>query len=82
MNSITSRVNPKGLKLLAKAEFTRDMADNLVSMYSEDGGEQVVSVEIYDWGVWARSGDFVRLFLGSTEALTAEQLEDRPRDVQ
>lgn len=79
MKNVADRVRPKGLKVLAHAEFTSDMAMNLMSMCNSlREGERLV-VEICDWGVWGKTTEGIRLFLGSTTALNESDLcHDKP----
>lgn len=74
MKTIADRVTPKGLNVVARADFTSDMAANLMSMCEHLGDGETISVEICDWGVWGKTGNGMRLFLGSTTAMQKEHL--------
>ncbi|MBU3031158.1 hypothetical protein [Paracoccus marinaquae] len=76
MKNVADRLRPKGLKVLAHVEFTPDMAVNLMSMCdSLREGERLV-LEICDWGVWGKTTEGVRLFLGSTTVLNEDRLSN------
>ncbi|CAM3299876.1 hypothetical protein PANO111632_13020 [Paracoccus nototheniae] len=67
MRDICSRARPKGVTITAEANFTVDMAQNLVTMFSHlDEGEEV-TVKLSNKGVWAVTPHGVRMFIGATE---------------
>lgn len=64
---IEDRVRPRGVKIHASAEFTADMAENLVSIFQRTGDDERVTVNISNMGVWAVLGNGMRVFIGATE---------------
>ncbi|MTE01707.1 hypothetical protein GIY56_15565 [Paracoccus sp. YIM 132242] len=66
MKSIAERVTPKNLTVLASAEFTPDMAENLVQMCAQAQEGEYVVLQICNWGVWAVTSHGIRMFIGST----------------
>lgn len=67
MKQIADRVRPRGVKIHASAEFTADMADNLVSIFQRTGDDERVTVNISNMGVWAVLDNGMRVFIGATE---------------
>ena len=52
-------------KVLCHAEFTRDMIENLLTVYEMCQVDGVVTVEVADFGLWApRNDGLTRVFLG------------------
>lgn len=68
MMDITKRVQPRGVIIAAEANFTVDMAQNLLSMFSHLQDGQEITVKFSNKGVWAVTPEGIRLFIGSTEA--------------
>lgn len=66
MKSIAERVTPKNLTVLASAEFTPDMAENLLQMCAQTREGEYVVLQICNWGVWAVTSHGIRMFIGST----------------
>jgi hypothetical protein len=66
MKTIAERVTPKNLTVLASAEFTPDMAKNLVQMCAQAREGECVVLQICNWGVWAVTSHGIRMFIGST----------------
>lgn len=56
-------------RILAVAEFSRDMVETLLRHFSTYSVEGVVSVEVTDKGLWLRNPDGTRQFLGSVRDL-------------
>lgn len=68
MVDITKKVQPRGVIISAEANFTVDMAQNLLSMFSHIQDGQEITVKFSNKGVWAVTPEGIRLFIGSTEA--------------
>lgn len=67
MADLTKRVQPRGVIIAAEANFTIDMAQNLLSMFSHLQDGQEITVKFSNKGVWAVTPEGIRLFIGSTE---------------
>lgn len=67
MKDITARVRPKGVTIAAEANFTVDMALNLVTMFSHINEGEEVTVKLSNKGVWAVTPQGVRMFIGATQ---------------
>lgn len=67
MRDISNRVRPRGVTIAAEANFTVDMAQNLVTMFEHLGEGEEVTVKLSNKGVWAVTPQGVRMFIGSTE---------------
>lgn len=67
MRDISSRIRPRGVTIAAEANFTVDMAQNLVTMFAHLGEGEEVTVKLSNKGVWAVTPQGVRMFIGSTE---------------
>ena len=67
MKDICSKVRPRGVTIAAEANFTLDMAQNLVIMFSHLGEGEEVTVKFSNKGVWAVTPQGVRMFIGATE---------------
>lgn len=53
--------------VIAKARFSRDMVENLLSVFDHCAVDGVVIVEVADFGLWVpRPGNTGRFFLGET----------------
>ncbi|MFD1481015.1 hypothetical protein [Paracoccus nototheniae] len=55
------------MTIAAEANFTVDMAQNLVTMFEHLGKGEEVTVKLSNKGVWAVTPQGVRMFIGSTE---------------
>ena len=67
MKSIEDRVRPKAVTISAEANFTVDMAQNLLTMFSHLSEGQEITVKFSNAGVWAVTPHGIRLFIGSTQ---------------
>lgn len=67
MADLTKLVRPRGVIIAAEANFTIDMAQNLLSMFVHVQDGQEVTVKFSNKGVWAVTPEGIRLFIGSTE---------------
>ena len=67
MADLTKLVRPRGVVIAAEANFTIDMAQNLLSMFAHVQDGQEVTVKFSNKGVWAVTPEGIRLFIGSTE---------------
>jgi hypothetical protein len=74
MKTIASRPNPKGMKLVASARFTQDMASNLLEMCKHLEEGETITLELFEWGVWGKTETNVRLFIGAAEPLQEHHL--------
>lgn len=54
-------------KVLATANFTRDMVEALQSYFDDYAVDGVVCIEVTDHGLWWENPDGSRQFLGATE---------------
>ena len=53
--------------VVAKARFSKDMVENLRSVFDHCAVDGVVTVEVADFGLWVpRPGNTGRFFLGET----------------
>ena len=80
MKSVADRVTPKNLTVLASAEFTPDMAENLLQMCAQAREGEGVVLQICNWGVWAVTSHGIRMFIGSTREFRGNA--DRPSELQ
>lgn len=67
MADLTKVIRPRGVVIAAEANFTIDMAQNLLSMFAHLQEGQEVTVKLSNKGVWAVTPEGIRLFIGSTE---------------
>ena len=67
MTDLTARVRPRGVVISAEANFTADMAQNLMSMLAHLQEGQEITVQFSNTVVWAVTPEGIRLFIGSTE---------------
>lgn len=55
-------------KILAKAAFTKDMAETLVKYFANYEKDGIVRLDVTDHGLWIKHPDFpIRNFLGAAE---------------
>lgn len=76
MRDVSSKVIPRSVTITAEANFTVDMALNLVAMFEQVGEGEEITVKFSNKGVWAVTPLGVRLFIGSTEVLEVGQHDD------
>lgn len=67
MRDISSKVIPRSVTISAEADFTIDMALNLVTMFEHVAEGEAITVKFSDKGVWAVTPLGTRLFIGSTK---------------
>lgn len=78
MKNLSLRVASTKVQVLAEAEFTQDMAENLLSMCTALPEGQPVTLQICNKGVWGKTSAGMRLFIGSTAILHDEISNDDP----
>lgn len=76
MRDVSSKVTPRSVAITAEANFTVDMALNLVAMFEQVGEGEEITVKFSNKGVWAVTPFGVRLFIGSTEVFEVGQHDD------
>lgn len=54
-------------KVLATAQFTKDMVDTLRSYFDDYEVDGIVGIEVTDHGLWWENPDGSRQFLGAVE---------------
>lgn len=65
-----------GVKLVASAEMSRDMAENRLLAFEGRSSDEVLNLEIRNFGVWVKDPNSgVTLFLGSMKP-PAPQIEN------
>lgn len=67
MKDLSKLVRPRAVTIAAEANFTSDMAENLLSMFEHLKEGQEITVKLSNAGVWAVTPEGIRLFIGSTE---------------
>lgn len=67
MKDLSKLVRPRAVTIAAEANFTSDMAENLLSMFKHLEEGQEITVKLSNAGVWAVTPEGIRLFIGSTE---------------
>lgn len=72
MPELTKKLVTKGVVIAAEASFTRDMAENLLSMFAHLDDGQEITVKLSNKGVWAVTPEGIRLFVGSAEPFEVE----------
>lgn len=72
MKDVSKLVRPKAVTIAAEANFTCDMAQNLLAMFEHLKAEQEITVKLSNAGVWAVTPDGIRLFIGSTEVFEVQ----------
>jgi len=76
MKNLSLRVVPTKVQVLAEAEFTQDMAENLLSVCSAFSDGEPVTLQICNKGVWGRTAAGMRLFIGSTTIMHGDMNDD------
>lgn len=66
MKDLSHKTTLSGVKILATAQFSADMAQNLLDACQQSGCGNTVALEISTAGVWCRTDAGFRLFIGST----------------
>jgi hypothetical protein len=72
MKNLSLHIAPTKVEVLAEAEFTPDMAENLLSMCSAIPDGHSVTLQICNKGVWGKTSAGIRLFIGSTTNIYGE----------
>lgn len=62
-------MSKKRPKHLANAEFTRDMAETLISHFADYEVEGIVTIEVTDKGLWLKNPEGGQQFLGATKSI-------------
>lgn len=76
MKNLSLHVALTKVQVLAEAEFTKDMAENLLSMCSAIPDGHSVTLQICNKGVWGKTSAGIRLFIGSTTIMHGEPKDD------
>ncbi len=63
----------KNPKVLAVAEFSRDMAESLVKFFDQYDRQGVVEIEVTDHGLWWKNPNGTKQFLGSVRQFPSEE---------
>lgn len=71
MVELTKTWQTRGVVISAEANFTKDMAENLLSIFDRLRDDQEVTVKFSNKGVWAVTPEGIRLFIGSAEVFEA-----------
>jgi len=72
MENLIKSIQTRGVVISAEANFTQDMAENLLSMFTHLEAGQEVTVKFSNKGVWAVTPAGIRLFIGSAEVFEVD----------